>query len=84
MRIMDKAFLDHHYDSIISENRDKILAGGKGDPFLQNALTDNRMALVVLIRITSEIAERINSCIEDLKCIEPDLYFSLPRISISR
>ena len=75
MRIMDKAFLDHHYDSIISENRDKILAGGKGDPFLQNALTDNRMALVVLIRITSEIAERINSCIEDLKCIEPDLYF---------
>lgn len=72
---MNRTFLDNHYESIISVNREKILAGGKGDPFLKNAPTDNRMALVVLIRIPDGITEKINQCIDDLKVIEPDLYY---------
>ena len=48
---MKRSFLDNHYDSILTANREKILAGGNGDAFLEKALTDSRMALVVLIRI---------------------------------
>ena len=33
------------------------------------------MALVVLIRIPSDAAEKINRCIDDLKGIEPNLYY---------
>ena len=72
---MDRAFLDNHYDSILTANKGKILAGGNGDAFLEKALTDNRMALVVLIRISLDVAEKINRCIEDLKRIEPSLYY---------
>ena len=42
---------------------------------MKKALTDNRMSLVVLIRISYDVTEKINSCIRDLKDIEPDLYF---------
>ena len=66
---MKRSFLDNHYDSILTANREKILAGGNGDAFLGNALTDSRMALVVLIRIPSDAAEKINRCIDDLKGI---------------
>ena len=72
---MDRAFLDNHYNSILYANRAKILAGGNGDPFLKKAPTDNRMSLVVLIRISSDVAEKINGCIHELKGIEPDLYY---------
>lgn len=72
---MDRAFLDHHYDSILISNREKISAGGTVDPFLANACSDNRMSLVVLIRLPSEIQEKILACMNDLKAIEPDLYF---------
>ena len=51
------------------------MAGGNGDAFLEKALTDSRMALVVLIRIPSDAAEKINRCIDDLKGIEPNLYY---------
>ena len=72
---MNKAFLKDHYDSILANNMEKILSGGCGDAFLENARTDNRMALVILIRISPETADRINTCIAGLKEIEPDLYF---------
>ena len=72
---MDRSFLVNHHDSILAANREKILAGGARDAFLDNALTDNRMSLVVLIRIPLDAAEKINSCIDDLKGIEPNLYF---------
>ena len=72
---MKRSFLDNHYDSILTANREKILAGGNGDAFLEKALTDSRMALVVLIRIPSVAAEKINRCIDDLKGIEPNLYY---------
>lgn len=72
---MNKAFLKDHYDAILSNNREKIMSGGCGDTFLGNARSDNRMALVVLIRISAGIADRINACIDEIKKIEPDLYF---------
>ena len=72
---MERSFLDNHYDSILAANREKILTGGAGDVFLENALADNRMSLVVLIRIPLDAAEKINSCINELKGIEPNLYY---------
>jgi len=72
---MDRSFLDNHYDSILTANREKILAGGVGDVLLERVLTDSRMSLVVLIRIPLNVAEKINSCIDDLKGIEPNLYY---------
>ena len=72
---MRRAFLDNHYDSILSNNREKILEGGTADTLLKNALADNRMSLVVLIRISPDVAEKINCCIDDLKEIEPNLYY---------
>ena len=72
---MERSFLDNHYYSILTANKEKILAGGAGDAFLEKALTDNRMSLVVLIRIPLDAAEKINSCINELKGIEPNLYY---------
>ena len=72
---MDRSFLDNHYDSILTANREIILAGGVGDALLERALTDSRMSLVVLIRISLNVAEKINSCIDDLRGIEPNLYY---------
>ena len=72
---MERSFLDNHYDSILAANKEKILAGGMGDALLEKAPTDSRMSLVVLIRISSDVAEKINSCIDDLKRIEPNLYY---------
>lgn len=72
---MERSFLDNHYDSILTANKGKILAGGAGDASLEKALTDNRMSLVVLIRIPLDAAEKINSCINELKGIEPNLYY---------
>ncbi len=72
---MRRMFLDDHYDSILAKNKETIIAGGNGDAFLKKALTDSRMSLVVLIRIPSGIVKEINGCIEELKGIEPDLYY---------
>lgn len=57
---MRRAFLDTHYGSILSTNREKILEGGTADTLLKKALADNRMSLVVLIRISPDVAEKIN------------------------
>ncbi len=72
---MDRSFLDNHYDSILAVNREKILSGGVGDVLLERALTDSRMSLAVLIRIPLNVAEKINRCIDDLRGIEPNLYY---------
>ena len=72
---MERSFLVNHYDSILAANREKILAGGVGDALLEKALTDSRMSLVVLIRITPDVAKKISSCIDELKRIEPNLYY---------
>ena len=72
---MNRSFLDNHYDSILAANREKILSGGVGDVLLERALTDSRMSLVVLIRIPLNVAEKVNRCIDDLRGIEPNLYY---------
>ncbi|MCR5343665.1 MAG: 2'-5' RNA ligase family protein [Butyrivibrio sp.] len=72
---MDRNLLENHYKRILTDNKERFLEGGVGDAFLSNAKNDNRMALVVLIRITSEIAGKINKCISELHDIEPDLYY---------
>ena len=72
---MNISVLHEHYNNILSSNRDKILAGGTGDLYLSNAENDNRMALVLLIRISAEISEKIEDRIKSLKEIEPDMYY---------
>ena len=52
---MRRAFLDTHYDSILSTNREKILEGGTADTLLKNALADNRMSLVSGLHRKAEI-----------------------------
>ena len=61
--------------NIYEKNKQKILSGGVGDKFLINAKNDNRMSLVLLIRISPEISEKIEKCISELKNIEPNLYY---------
>ena len=76
MNIYSKENLDIHYDkNIYEKNKQKLLKGGTGDKFLINAKNDNRMSLVLLIRIASEISNKIEKCISKLKNIEPDLYY---------
>ena len=76
MNIYSKENLDIHYDkNIYEKNKPKLLKGGTGDKFLINAKNDNRMSLVLLIRISSEISNKIEKCISKLKNIEPDLYY---------
>ncbi|WP_026657953.1 2'-5' RNA ligase family protein [Butyrivibrio sp. AC2005] len=72
---MDKKFLNEHYEKILRNNRDCFLNGGNGDILLKNAENDNRMALVVLIRIAPDISAKISECIQSLREIEPGLYF---------
>ena len=61
--------------NIYEKNKPKILSGGVGDKFLINAKNDNRKSLVLLIRISPEISEKIEKCISELKNIEPNLYY---------
>ena len=76
MNIYSKENLDIHYDkNIYEKNKQKLLKGGTGDKFLINVKNDNRMSLVLLIRISSEISNKIEKCISKLKNIEPDLYY---------
>ena len=75
MRIYDKDKLDNHYNNILKSNTDKIMRGGIGDALLHDAKNDARMALVVLIRISSDIKNSITGYMEELKLLEPDLYY---------
>ncbi len=75
MRIYDKDKLDNHYNNIIKSNIDKIMLGGVGDIFLYDAENDARMSLVVLIRISSNVKNSIVRHMEELKLLEPDLYY---------
>ena len=76
MKIFNKEKLDELYNKNIFEaNKEKLLAGGNGDKFLETAKEDNRMSLVLLIRISPEISDKIEKCINELKIIEPNLYY---------
>ena len=76
INIYSKEKLKEHYDkNIYEKNKEIILSGGKGDKYLINAKNDNRMSLVLLIRISPEISDKIEKCISELKDIEPNAYF---------
>ncbi len=71
-----KEKLKELYDiNIYEKNKQKIISGGIGDNFLKNAKKDNRMSLVLLIRISPEISTKIEKCISEFKQIEPNLYY---------
>ena len=76
--MIDRDFLDRHYLNILIPNRDKILAGGTVDERLVDAVNDNRMSLVLLIRISPSVSENIVKSIEELKGIEPSMYYYPP------
>lgn len=54
------------------------MLGGVGDTWLYNAENDERMSLVVLIRISDNVKNNIVRHMEELKLLEPDLYYYLP------
>ena len=74
--MITKEKLKEHYNNIFIKNKEKIKQGGVKDNFLSNVQNDNRMSLVLLIRISPNISKNIEKCINDLKEIEPDnIYF---------
>ena len=75
MEIYKKQELDEHYNKIFLQNRQKLLSGGIGDPFLTAPEADTRMALALLIRIGPEVSANISRYLEELKKAEPGLYY---------
>lgn len=67
--------LNEHYDHILEQNREVILKGGTGDPYLLAPDTDTRMALALIIPINPSINKVIDRCINEMKAIEPNLYY---------
>ena len=71
-----KEKLDELYNINIHEkNKQKLLLGGVPDKFLTNVKNDNRISLDVLFRISSEISDKFEKSISEIKNIEPDLYY---------
>jgi 2'-5' RNA ligase len=62
------------YDNILNDNIHTLRAGGKTDPSLFNAKNDDRMSLVVLLRLSDEVSRNIADYSRNLSMIEPDLY----------
>ena len=76
INIFSKEKIKEHYNiNIYQKNKEKLLLGGKGDKYLKNVKIDNRMSLVLLIRIPPEIGDKIEKCISELKVIEPNVYY---------
>lgn len=75
MEIFDRPKLEEHYAKILEQNRNKILSGGIGDNYLLSPDTDTRMALVLAIRISNPICRNITGYLEELKAVEPNLYY---------
>lgn len=70
--------LKDHYARILGQNREILLQGGRGDPFLQSKEADTRMALVLLMRVKGEVSGKISDYIQTLKQTEPALYYYPP------
>lgn len=75
MEYYQKEILKAHYRQIHAKNRDILLAGGHGDPYLAAPGADTRMALALLIRISPEVTEQILSWQREVRRVEPDLYY---------
>lgn len=79
MKYYNKPGLIELYSGILKQNQQKLLSGGTGDSFLTSSSTDERMALALVFRPSGEIAGRITAHLEQLRDMEPDLYFYPPR-----
>ena len=77
--MINKDFLKEHYNNIFTKNKEKISQGGVKDDLLSNVKNDERMSIVLLIRISPNISDNIEKCINKLKDIEPEsMYFYPP------
>lgn len=75
MHMITRDYLETHYSNILLPNKNAILSGGVIDGNLINAAADNRWSLVLLLRISPDISDRIEETIEELKVIEPNQYY---------
>ena len=76
--MINKEFLQTHYNNILLKNKEKINQGGVIDALLSNAINDKRMSMVLLIRISPEICNNIQNTIYKLKELEPDSMYYYP------
>ena len=76
--MINKEFLQEHYNNILLKNKDKLNQGGVKDDLLSNVLNDKRMSMVLLIRINPDINIKIQNTIKNLKEIEPDSMYYYP------
>ena len=77
--MITKDFLKEHYNNIFFKNKEKITKGGTKDDFLSNVKNDERMSMVLLVRISPNISENIETYINKLKEIEPDSMYFYPQ-----
>lgn len=75
MNLYNTNKLKEHYNRILEQNKEILLDGGHGDPFLMLPETDARMAVALLIRVKGEVSEKIADYLCALKQIEPTLYY---------
>lgn len=71
----NRTFLKHHYESIFNANREIILEGGNGRVDYTDYVENKAMSLVALIRISPEVSSKIALFEDNLKYLEPDMYF---------
>ena len=76
--MINKDFLKEHYNNIFIKNKEKICQGGVKDDLLSNVKNDERMSIVLLIRISPNISANIEKCINKLKEIESDSMYFYP------
>lgn len=75
MDIYNKDLLEQHYKSIYLKNKDILLAGGTGDSFLSAPASDTRMSVCLIIRLSTGIANAVDSYLDKLRPLEPQLYY---------
>ncbi|KAK8840648.1 hypothetical protein M9Y10_030423 [Tritrichomonas musculus] len=78
MNIYNEDKLKQNYAKIFDQNKEALLNGGHGDPYLNSSKVDTRMGLSLLIRIKSNVSEKISNYIHDIQSIEPNLYYYPP------
>ena len=76
--MITKEYLNENYNKIFINNKEKIKNGGVKDDFLSEAQNDNRMSIVLLLRISPDISKNIENCLNKLKEIESDSIYFYP------
>ena len=76
--MITKEYLNEHYNNIFLNNKEKIKQGGGKDDLLSEVQNDQRMSIVLLLRISPDISKNIENCINKLKEIESDSIYFYP------